>query len=462
MTTQATQYDTVIAGGRVLDPESGLDAVRNVGIRGGSVEAVTEAALNGRKTVDAAGMVVCPGFIDLHSHGQDAENYRIQAMDGVTTALELELGTDDVDRWYADREGKSVINYGVSAGHIPVRMSVMRDPGDFLPVGDAAHRAASDSEVAEMARMLEHGLERGALAAGFGLMYTPAATRWEALEMFRAAAQHGASCHVHLRGRGTREPNSSIEALGEVIAASAVTGAPLHVVHLQSTGQDAVSRLLQMIEGAEARGLDVTTECYPYSAGMTRIDSAIFDDGWQESRAMAYEDLEWPETGERLTADSFAKYRKQGGMVISHTIPQNAVDAAVTSPLTMIASDGYLKDGKGHPRTAGTYSRVLGRYVRELGAIGMLEAIRKMALMPAQRLEHLVPMMKKKGRLQVGSDADLVVFDPNHVIDTSTYQQPTTPPEGIRYVLVNGVPLVANGRLVEDVNPGQGVRAPVA
>ena len=461
MANQTTRYDIVIAGGRVIDPESGLDGIRNVGISGGSVEAVTEASLSGRMTVDASGMVVCPGFIDLHSHGQDAENYRVQAMDGVTTALELEVGTDDVDRWYAEREGNVVINYGVSAGHIPARMSVMRDPGDFLPMGDAAHRPASDSEVAEMARMVEHGLERGALAAGFGIMYTPAATRWEILEVFRAASRHGASCHVHLRGQGIREPNSSIEALEEVIAAAVIAGAPLHVVHLQSTGLDAVPRLLEMIEKTRARGIDVTAECYPYSAGMTLIDSTSFDDGWQESRAISYEDLEWPKTGERLTAESFARYRKQGGMVIVHMIPQDAVDAAVSSPLTMIASDGHLKDGVGHPRTAGTYSRVLGRYVRELGTMGISDAVRKMALMPAQRLEHRAPMMKKKGRLQVGSDADLTVFDPDRVIDTSTYRQPTTPPEGIRYVLVNGLPVVSDGLLVEDISPGQGIRAPV-
>ena len=452
-------HNLVIEGGRVIDPESGLDAIRNVGISGGRIQTISDADLTGNVTVDATGMIVAPGFIDLHSHGQDAENYVVQARDGVTTALELEVGVGDVDVWYAEREGHSTINFGASVGHIPVRIEVMNDPGDFLPVADAAFREATPGELEQIEHGIEVGLQRGALAVGFGLDYTRGCSRWEALEVFRIAARYDASCHVHLRGKGHQDPMSSIEAAGEVIAASAISGAPLHVVHIQSTGMHATQDTLDMIEGARSHGLDVTTECYPYSAGMTAIDSALFSEGWQQKYDIDYGSLQWAETGERLTASTFAEYRETGGMVIVHSTPQSAVDAAVSSPLTAIATDGFLRGGKGHPRTSGTYSLILGRYVRERRVLSLSEALNKCSLMPAQRLERRAPAFAAKGRLQPGMDADVVIFDADTVIDNSTYEQPALPPTGIEYVFVGGTPIVEHANIVEGALPGVGVKA---
>jgi len=460
LSTAKETYDIVIVNGRVIDPESGLDAVRNVGVSAGTIKAITSDSLNGRTVVDAKGLIVSSGFIDLHQHGQDEENYRYKVMDGVTTALELEVGTGDVDLWYALHEGKAIINYGVSVGHLAARMAAMKDPVEFLPTHEAARRAATDAEISDMKAFLERGLRRGAVAVGFGIQYVPQASHWEILEMFRVAAQFGASCHVHLRNAGLKEPASSTQALEEVIAAAAITGAPLHVVHVQSSGGKNTAKLLQMISEARSRKVDVTTECYPYIAGMTDIKSAIFNEGWQEVFGINYADLQWAATGERLTKESFERYRKQGGMVAVFSMTEEVVETAVKNPLTMIASDGILENGKGHPRTAGTYTRILGKYVRERGALTLRDALRKMTLMPAQRLERRVPSMKNKGRLRVGSDADVVVFDPQTVIDKSTYDEPAKYAEGMKYVLVNGVLVVKNGQLQTDVHPGRAVRAP--
>ena len=460
ITTAKEIYDIVILNGRVIDPESGVDAIRNVGVSAGSIKAVTRDHLNGRTVIDAKGLIVSPGFIDLHQHGQDEENDRYKVMDGVTTALELEVGTGNVDLWYAVRQGKAIINYGVSVGHLAARMAAMKDPIEFLPTHEAARRAATDAEISEMKTVLERGLRRGAVAVGFGIQYVPQASHWEILEMFREAAHFGASCHVHLRNAGLKEPASSTQALEEVIAAAAITGAPLHVVHVQSTGGKNTARLLEMIAEARSRKLDVTTECYPYIAGMTDIKSAIFNEGWQEVFGIDYRDLQWAATGERLTKDSFERYRKTGGMVAVFSMTEEVVETALKNPLTMIASDGILENGKGHPRTAGTYTRILGKYVRERHALTLVDALRKMTLMPAQRLERRVPSMKNKGRVRVGADADLVVFDPQNVIDKSTYDEPAKYAEGMKYVLVNGVVVVKNGQLQTDVHPGRPVRAP--
>ena len=451
-------FDLVILHGRVMDPESGLDAARNVGINGSRIAAITEDDIRGRKTIDARSLVVAPGFIDLHSHGQDAENYRYKAMDGVTTALELEIGVPDIDRWYAERQSKALINYGATIGHVPTRMRLLRDSGTFLPHDTAATTVATAEQIAEMKRDLEHGLARGALGVGFGIGYVPAATRWEIIQMFSAAAEYHAPAFVHLRGGNT--PDSPMASLEEALAAAEVTGAPLHVVHISSTGLHSTPLMLASIEGARRHGLDVTTECYPYTAAMTDLGSALFGPGWQEREGITYKDLQWVETGERLTQETFEKYRKQGGMVIIHSIPAEIAQLAVSSPLTMIASDGLILNGKGHPRGAGTYAHVLGYYVRQQHALPLMEALRKMTLMPAQRLQARAPMMQNKGRVKVGADADLTLFDPQRVIDRATYEK-LAYSEGIEYVLVGGVPVVSAGKLMEGVTPGEPIRAPV-
>ena len=455
-------YDVVIANGRVMDPESGLNAVRNVGIVAGKIRAISAAALTGKSGIDAKGLVVAPGFIDLHEHGQTPEKYKYQAHDGVTTSLELEVGTDDVDGWYAERQGKSLINFGVSIGHIPVRMKVMHDPGSFLPRGDAAHREATSEELADIERRIETGLQRGALALGMGMAYTPAATRWEIVEMFRIAAKYKTSVHVHLRYSGLKEPETGLVAIQEVIADAAVTGTPLHVVHISSMGLKYTPQLIEMVAGAQKRGLDVTTECYPYTAASSSLESALFDEGWQERWEITYKDLQWSATGERLTAETFAKYRKQGGNVVIFEIPEEAARAAVVNPIVMIASDGPEARGPGiHPRGQGTFSRVLGHYVREEKALDLMTALRKMTLMPAQRLEKHAPIFRDKGRIRIGADADITVFDPNKVIDKATYEKPLQYSEGIQFVFVNGTAVVKDGKLVEGVFPGRAARAPI-
>lgn len=454
-------FDIVILNGRVIDPESGLDEIMNIGIRNGAIEAITDREVKGLTSIDAEGLVVSPGFIDIHQHGQDQENYIYKVMDGVTTALELEMGTADIDRWYAEREGRALINHGVSVGHVPLRMKIMNDPGGFAPVADAVYRPATDSELEMLREGVEKGLNRGAIGVGFGLMYTPAATQWEILEMFRVAGKTKAICYVHLRYGGLTEPNSCIAALEEVISASAISGAPLHVVHVTSIGFSYTPRMLQMISEARSRNIDVSVECYPYPATQTTIESAVYDEGWQESFGITYKDLQWVLTGERLNAESFAKYRKEGGMVIAHSIPEDVVESAIADPMVIIASDGMLSGGMGHPRGTGTFSRVLGKYVREEKILSLTEGLRKITLMPAQRLEGIAPAMKNKGRIRVGADADITVFDPDEILDQATYEEPARFSKGILYVIVNGILAVNNGHLNDNIFPGKAVRGVV-
>ncbi len=449
----AQTYDIVLANGRAMDPESNLDAPRHIGIRGGRIAAVSATPLDGRTVVDVKGQVITAGFIDLHSHGQTPENYAYKARDGVTTALEMEAGVSPVTQWYAAREGRSLINFGAASGHIPARMAVLHDSGGLLPRDAAASTVGTPEQQRQIVDLVRQGLDEGGLGIGMGIAYVPKTSREEILELFQLAAQRRTPIYVHMRNSGPVEPGV-IDALQEMLADAVATGAPLHIVHITSMGIRQTPLCLRMIEGAQRRGLDVTTEAYPYTAGMTDLSSAIFDEGWQgRTGGIGYGDLQWAATGERLTAETFARYRKQGGMVAVHSIPEEMVRAAVANPIVMIASDGIMENGKGHPRAAGTYARVLGRYVREQHALGLMDALRKMSLMPAQRLG-----IQTKGRLQVGADADITVFDPDKVIDRATFDNPAQYSEGISHVLVHGAFVVKEGRLQEGVAPGRGLR----
>lgn len=458
----APRYDVVLRGGTVVDPETELQAIRNVGITGGKIAAVSEDELDGVRVIDAAGLIVAPGFIDLHAHGQNLDNSRFQVMDGVTSALEMEIGVGDVDAYYAGRAGESMNNYGATVGHVPTRIVLYKDPTTALvPRGPGADQVATPEEIQIMADRIAHGLKRGAVGVGFGLQYTPAASRDEVHAMFRVAAEHQAACFVHIRHFGPKPPTGAVNAVEEVFSAAAVTGASLHIVHINSSGTTAAGLLLRMIGDVRSRGIDVTTECYPYRAGMTAIDSALFATDWRDALDMDYGDLQYVETGERLTEETYKKYREIGGSVIMFTNPQPLVDDIVIHPLTLIASDGGFRERKGHPRTAGTYSKMLRRYVRELESLTLLEAIRKMSLMPAQRLQTRVPQMQHKGRLQTGADADVVVFDLATITDHSTYEEPAQFSTGMKYVFVSGEAVVENGELVEGRAPGGPIRAPL-
>jgi N-acyl-D-aspartate/D-glutamate deacylase len=445
-------FDLVVANGRVMDPESGLDAVRHVGVRDGRIAALSTAPLAGTRAIDASGHVVSPGFVDLHQHGQQRDSYAMMVRDGVTSAFELEVGTADVAAWYAARNGGQLVNYGVSVGHIPARMKVLGDPGTgLLPAGIGGSGSATETQMAEMEAVLREGLAQGALAVGFGSAYTPGAPMSEIERMFRVAAAGGAAAHIHMRG--------GVPGLHETIAAAAAARVPLHIVHVNSSAGDSLDAFLAAIQAARDAGQDVTTEAYPYGAGMTEIQTALFDDweSWPDDRFPLNQLVS---TGERLTRASFAKARAEGGTIITHGRSEAQTRAAIVSPLTMIASDGFIENGRGHPRTSGTYAKVLGRYVREEGVVELMEALRRMTLEPARRLERRAPAMAAKGRLRVGADADLTVFDPATVIDRATYENAGIPSAGIPYVVVGGEVVVDRGELTE-ARPGRAIRAPL-
>jgi dihydroorotase len=462
---QTDSYDLVVANGRVIDPESGLDAIRHIGVRGDRIAAVSDNPLRSVEVLDARGLVVSPGFIDLHRHAAGDNSYRFAVRDGVTSTFELEIGTADVDAWYRTMGPARLINFGVAAGHIGARMQVLGDKGFLLPTGPG-RGAATSEQVAEIVRVLDAGLRAGAVSVGMGIGYTPGVSPDEVAAVLRIAAKHGAFVHMHLGGGGV--PN-----LNRLLALAGETGAGLQIAHLNSSAGPEIQSYLEAIRQARAREVDVTTEIYPYTAGATLIQSALYDgwEGWSDDR---FAQLQWAATGERLTRATFAKYRSQGGSVISHANTEERLRIGIADPLPMIASDGGrdLDDNPTHPRASGTFARILGFYVRDQKVLPLADALARMTIAPARRLERRVPQMRDRGRIRVGAFADITVFDPATIIDKSTYTKADEYSSGIRFVLVNGVPVVRDGdfdthatlqgqRLVVGVRmPGRPIRAP--
>jgi hypothetical protein len=458
------EYDVVYAAARAIDPETGLDGIRNIGISGGKIAAISTERLRGRRTIDARGLVAAPGFIDLHSHSTTYETAKYQAKDGVTTRLELEAGAYPVQSWYAQKAGKELINYGASASHNEARAFLLNEGNEQAAQqsdDEDIHKALSPEQRTRLISELGQQLKDGAVGIGSSPQYAPGISHWELLDVSSLAAKLRTCVFTHIRYGSLVEPGSTLESIQENVANAAITGACVHIVHLNSMGMSASPDLLKLIHGARDRGLDVSTETYPWDASTDAIRTLMFDPGWEQRWGVGPEDLQSTATGKRLTRAEFDALRNgtADDDVLMHMNTEKTIVALLQDPLMLVASDsGNVEEGKfSHPRTAGSFARVLGHYVREVGALTLSDAIAKMSLKPAQRLERFVPEMKGKGRLQVGADADVVLFDPDTVRERATYLNAVQYSEGFRYVMVDGVLVVDRDKLVDKVFPGKPV-----
>lgn len=491
-------YDIVIAGGRVVDPERGLDATCNVGITNDHIAAISDQPLEGARTLHAEGMVVAPGFIDLHAHGQQLPAAWMQAFDGVTTALELESGLLPVGMAYdkIGDEGRP-INYGLGAAASYARAMVM-DPrvgqadGTIVWFGQAfsfdgwQNSPPSADQLEQIIDLVEGGLNEGGLGVSINAGYAPGMGRKEYYELAKLAAKHNVATFTHDRYMSIREPRSAFEALGEQVGLAAITGAHMHICHINSVANRDLEYCTRMVKEAQQRGLKVTVESYTYGTFSTTIGAEFLrgPDWLERFGGTDYGAVELE--GKSLTKSEIEELQKNApGTIINFRFlredddphDRQLLDLAVLYPGGAIASDAmpwmdsngtFIEgdvwplpdDAFAHPRSCGNFSRLYAKWVRESRSLPLVEAVRKTSLIPAQILEDAVPQMRKKGRLQVGCDADVTVFDLETIKDNGTFTAPAQVSSGHRHVLVNGVPIIEDGHRNGGARPGRPIRRP--
>lgn len=475
-------YSLVINHGRVIDPETKLDGIRHIGINNGSIIAISTTPLTGKKQIDAEGLVVSPGFIDLHTHSPTELGQHYQLYDGVTTALELEAGAHPVLKYGSQIKNRALINYGASSGYLTMRLKVkdgiakpgfaeMPYPVNFKGVVNAAKTVfmdfqqvfkgtfteeATPEELQALKQNILEDLENGSLGIGLALDYiSEAVNQQELRQIFAVAGATKAPIFVHIR-RGT---NGDPSGLREVITLAKSTGAPLHICHITHNAMRNIDLFLSEIKQARAQGVDITTELLPFNAGSTSISAAVFNRNWQEVFDISYEDVEWAENGERFNKERWQLYRKKypQGTVIHHYLREEWTQRALVEPGVIVVSDLLPMESRDKfvaPHN-GAFTKILARYVREQKLISLPEAIEKMTLLPAQRLQKYAPAFKKKGRIQTGADADIVIFDPNSVNNNASYRDPYQEASGIEHVIVNGEHVLDQGQLIVGVFPGK-------
>jgi len=429
---QAVTYDLVIRGGRIIDPETNLDQVGlNLGIKGSSVAALTSAPLKGKREIDARGLIVAPGFIDLLSYNPTDVGVWNKLADGITANIGMHGTTIQPAAWFsAYGKWRLPLHYGGSFSYPQARIKLKID----------RYRSATKQQIDEMYRMGEQALLNGCLGVSISLEYMPGVSSEECLSMMRLAGKYGVPVFYHVRFSDTEPPGTNLEALEEVVGYARETGAAIHIDHINSTGGTfSMKESLAFLDKARTNGVDVTACMYPYNFWATYLNSARFDRGWQSRFRIDYKDLQLGGSEEKLTKASFERYKRQGKLAAAFAIPEEDVRDSLRSPWVIVASDGILEPGfNNHPRASGMCARLIGRYVRDEKVLGLMQALAKLTILPARRLEKTAPALRRKGRLTPGADGDLVLFDLERISDRATTAHPEAMSVGIEYVLVNG------------------------
>lgn len=438
---------TLVRNGLLIDPLSRVHAKRNLLIQDGTIAACTAEEPGADRIIEAEGKIVAPGFIDVHMHegGRNPDGKLDESMFlallqmGVTSALGGNCGNNAFDSPseylnLIDRQGIAV-NLGLFAGHTDARLRA-GGTDKYAPIREEAMNRMLDN--------LQKELDGGCVGISFGVKYTPGTTFDELLKVCSLCKEASKPISAHIR----EDAGGVIDAAREIAQAARQLGIQAEISHIGSmAGFGQMQETLDLLDEYTLNGTNIGIDCYPYYAFSTEIGETTYDDGWLEHYGTTYDSIELcdgPFKGQRCTEEIFHELRREapGTITVCHVMRPEDVDLALLHPNVILVTDGFLHNGQGHPRAAGTFPRFLKNYVRT-GKISLDDAIAKMTSLPAQRFG-----LKNKGTLAAGADADLVIFDSDTVSDCSTYDNPVAPPVGIETVLVRGEPALWNGKTI--------------
>ncbi len=438
--------DLIIKNGIYPNFEANKMERKNIGIKDGKISYIGDELPEALKTIDAEGQVVSPGFIDIHMHEEnflkEGKEYVIAQMMlemGVTTAVGGNCGVQyqpvKVFRSIIDELGGSPVNYVLLAGYNQYRVEM----------GIGRYQHPSQKQMDELREIMKRELADGASGISFGIEYDPGITYDEMLSAVRASDDPHLLVSAHYRDETKKDDMFPVE---EMIRFAEEIPQKFQISHLSScSATGTMKEALECINNAMKKNPRLNYDTYPYNAFSTEIGSAVFEDGCLEGWGKDYKDILLTDDpyknvycNEEIFRDAREKYPKM--LAVAFVMNEDEICAAITNPNGMVASDAIINHGGGHPRAAGTFPRVLGKYVREEKALPLIDAIRKMTLEPAKRLE-----MDAKGRIEIGCDADITIFDPETIIDKADFSE-LKRPEGINWVLLHGNPAIENGEVV--------------
>ncbi len=481
----AADYDVVILNGRVMDPETNFDGIRNVGIKGGKIAVITKDKIKGKETIDATGLVVAPGFIDGHQHSIEPYIYRMMVRDGRTTIMDLEVGAYGplVDKWYKTHEGKSPINFGVAVSHEFARAAVLDGFKDwkYINTPDAIRSRVNSGwtktrptleQGNEILKVLDEGLLQGGIGIGstVGYMREGVSSR-EIFELQKLSGLYGRQIGMHFRNT----PGNDVQEIGgiqEMLANAAALGTPAIADHFNNPGYNMVHELLVLMR---KRGYNVWGEVYPYAAGSTALNAVFLDpEIWEKQLGYKLEEtVQDVETGEYYTAETRREMIKKEPTraVLVYKMPEKSIIDWIKMPGVAIGSDGmppipdtglkwdtpFEDMPNTHPRVAGSFAKVL-RLARE-NNIPLMQAVSMTSYNYAKPLGNMgLKAMQVRGRMQVGMVADITLFNPETVTDNATYKKGTLPSTGIPHVIVNGIIVMKDSEPIKRFDAGQPIR----